>query len=149
MALLKYCSRAGCNKLVPAGAKYCQRHTITEVADKKERYRTYDQHHRDKKAKAFYNSTEWQYTRAAVLARDNNIDIYVYITEGRVIPADTVHHIIELSEDWERRCNMDNLISISESTHNMIGIAYNNKIKRQNMQEKLIKCLEMYKKMTV
>ena len=38
-------------------------------------------------------------------------------TEGKVVPADMVHHIIELSEDYSKRCTLDNLISVSSRTH--------------------------------
>ncbi len=146
MAMMKFCNRAGCNKLVPLGVKYCDAHTVVRAAENKERQKAYDTYHRNQEAKAFYNSREWQYTRAAVLARDNNIDIYLYITEGRVIHADTVHHIIELSEDYAKRCDMDNLISVSETTHNAIGVVYNDKKKKAYMQEKLRECLREYKK---
>lgn len=44
--------------------------------------------------------------------------------KGRVVPADTVHHIVELMEDYSKRCDLDNLISISEATHSMISKAY-------------------------
>lgn len=115
MALLKYCNRNGCNKLVPQGVRYCKEHTVNKTAENRERHKEYDAHCRNQTAKAFYNSSEWKATRARVLARDTGIDIYLYITEGRVVPADTVHHIVELMEDYSRRCDLDNLISISEA----------------------------------
>ena len=96
MALLKYCNRNGCNKLVPQGVRYCKAHTVNKTAENRERHKEYDAHCRNQTAKAFYNSSEWKTTRARVLARDTGIDIYLYITEGRVVPADTVHHIVEL-----------------------------------------------------
>lgn len=98
-----------------------------------------DAHCRNQTAKAFYNSSEWKATRARVLARDTGIDIYLYITEGRVVPADTVHHIVELMEDYSKRCDLDNLISISEATHSMISKAYKDEIKKAQMQQTLEK----------
>lgn len=98
------------------------------------------------KKKAFYNSSEWKATRARVLARDTGIDIYLYITEGRVVPADTVHHIVELMEDYSKRCDLDNLISISEATHSMISKAYKDEIKKAQMQQTLRECISEYKK---
>ncbi|MCI9078979.1 MAG: HNH endonuclease [Lachnospiraceae bacterium] len=146
MALVKYCNRAGCRELVPLGVKYCKAHTLVKAAEDKERHKAYDMYHRNQEAKAFYNSTEWQYVREAVLARDNHIDIYLYITEGRAVPASTVHHITELSEDYAKRCDMDNLVSVSEATHSMIGKAYNDSRRKKNMQDILRECLREYKK---
>lgn len=109
MALLKYCNRNGCNKLVPQGVRYCKVHTVNKTAENRERHKEYDAHCRNQTAKAFYNSSEWKATRARVLARDTGIDIYLYITEGRVAPADTVHHIVELMEDYSKRCDLQKI----------------------------------------
>lgn len=146
MALLKYCNRNGCNKLVPQGVRYCKAHTVNKTAENRERHKEYDAHCRNQTAKAFYNSSEWKATRARVLARDTGIDIYLYITEGRVVPADTVHHIVELMEDYSKRCDLDNLISISEATHSMISKAYKDEIKKAQMQQTLRECISEYKK---
>lgn len=80
------------------------------------------------------------------MARDTGIDIYLYITEGKVVPADTVHHIIELMEDYSKRCDLDNLISISEATHSMISKAYKDERKKAQMQHTLRECIREYKR---
>ena len=146
MTLMKYCNRTGCNRLVPQGVRYCKMHTVGKMEENRQRHKEYDAHCRNKVAKAFYNSTEWKIARARALARDTNIDIYLYITKGKVVPADTVHHIIELSEDYTKRCDVDNLISISEATHSMISRAYKSTAKREAMQEILRECIKEYKK---
>lgn len=146
MALLKYCNRNGCNKLVPQGVRYCAAHTTTKTVENKERHKEYDAHCRNQTAKVFYNSAEWKAARARTLARDTNIDIYLYITKGIVKPADTVHHIVELMEDYSKRCELDNLISISEDTHSMISKAYKDELKKAQMQEVLRECVREYKR---
>lgn len=146
MALMKYCNRTGCNKLVPQGVKYCAAHTVNKTEENRERHKEYDKHCRNQSAKDFYNSTLWKVTRAKVLARDTNIDIYLYIVEGRVVPADTVHHIVELMEDYSMRCDMDNLISISEATHSMISKAYKDAARKAQMQQTLRECISEYKR---
>lgn len=146
MGLMKYCNRPGCNRLVPQGVKYCTAHTIGKTAENRQRYKEYDAHRRNKKAKAFYNSAEWKAARARVMARDAGIDIYLYIMEGRIVPADTVHHIVELLEDYTKRCDMDNLISISESMHSMISRAYKDRTKKAAMQQVLRECIREYKR---
>ena len=146
MALMKYCNKTGCNKLVPQGVRYCAAHTIDKTAENKERHKENDAHCRNQTAKTFYNSSEWRTARAKALARDTGIDIYLYIMEGVVAAADTVHHIIELSEDYSKRCDPDNLISISEATHSMISKAYKDAAKKAAMQQTLRECIREYKR---
>ena len=115
---------------------------MTEPAEEnRQRHKDYDRHCRNQTAKAFYNSAEWKAARGQALARDAGIDIYLYIAEGRIVTADTVHHIVELSEDYSRRCDLDNLISISEATHSMVSKAYKDTIKRKAMQQTLRECI--------
>ena len=147
MALMKYCNRTGCNRLVPQGVKYCEVHTITDkAAENRQRHKDYDAHCRNQEAKQFYNSTAWKTLRERVLARDNHIDIYLYVMEKRIVPADTVHHIVELSEDYTKRLDIDNLISISEATHSMISKVYKHQAERTQMQKTLRECMQEYKK---
>ncbi len=144
MALMKYCNRTGCNRLVPQGVKYCATHTVGKTAENRQRHKEYDAHCRNKKAKEFYKKAAWKVERKRALARDTNLDIYLYIMEGRIVPADTVHHIVELMEDYSRRCDMDNLISISEATHSMISRAYKDAAKKATMQQTLRECMKKY-----
>ena len=146
MAYMKYCNRNGCNRLIPQGVAYCKEHTVTQTEKNRERHKEYDAHCRDQKSKAFYNGAEWKTARAAVLSRDCGIDIYLYIMEGAIVPADMVHHIIELKEDYSKRCDIDNLISVSERTHKtVIDEAYKDDIKRSQMQQTLRECMERYR----
>jgi 5-methylcytosine-specific restriction endonuclease McrA len=52
--------------------------------------------------------------------RAGGMDEYVYATEGRVIPGDTVHHIIPLSEDVGKAFDEANLICLSRYTHDVV-----------------------------
>jgi len=146
MGLMKYCNRTGCNRLVPQGVKYCAAHTASKTAENRQRHKEYDAHCRNQKAKEFYNSAEWKAARVRAMARDTGIDIYLYITEGRIVPADTVHHIVELMEDYSKRLEIDNLISISEATHSMISKAYKDSTRKAAMQQTLRECIQEYKR---
>lgn len=146
MALMKYCNRTGCNKLVPQGIRYCLAHTIDTATENRQQRKKYDTHYRNQKAKKFYNSTAWRTIRERVLARDNNIDIYLYILEDRIVPADTVHHIVELIEDESKRLDIDNLISVSWETHSIISREYKDKAKREAMQKTLKGCMMEYRR---
>lgn len=144
MALMKLCSRAGCNHRVPQGEMYCIKHK-ERSRERREINREYDRNRRNKMADEFYHSREWQIMREKILARDYGIDVYQYIKTGDVIQANTVHHITELNEDYAKRCDPNNLISVSERTHAIITKAYKGK-KKAEMQKELRECLEEYER---
>lgn len=71
----------------------------------------------------FYQSREWRQVRMKVIARDEGCDLGIpeYPIGGKVI----IHHINPITaEDIENASDllfdMDNLICVSESTHNAI-----------------------------
>ncbi len=113
MPIYKCCSR--CGKRIPSG---------TTCPCIKARHKEYDRYSRDKKSKQYYDSREWEKSRAAALDADGNIDVYLFMTEGRIEIADAVHHIIPLKEAWEKRNSLDNLISLNHDTHSMIEQMY-------------------------
>ena len=113
---------------------------------KAQRHDSYDRYHRDKKSKGFYNSAEWRRVKEMVLNRDS-MDVYIYMTEGRVLAADTVHHITPLKDDWNRRLDMSNLMSLNASTHSMIETEY--KKDKQQMIKKLSEMLQKFRELTV
>ena len=90
----------------------------------KARHREYDRLTRDRRSKAFYTSNEWERVRRKVLQMDDGLDVYLYMTQGKVVLADTVHHIIPLREDWSMRCSVENLMSLNRDTHSMIEMLY-------------------------
>lgn len=115
--IYKICTR--CGKRIPEGTTCsCQK------IRKAESDRQYDRHQRDKKATDFYRSPAWIQTRQRILNIDQHIDVYMYMTQGKVIPADTVHHIIPLREDWNRRLDSGNLMSLHHDTHSLIEREY-------------------------
>lgn len=107
----------------------------------KERYRIYDQNARDQKSKTFYDSREWQLTRSDILSACG-IDVYVYMTEGVILAADTVHHIIPLKEAWDKRCDKQNLMPLHHDTHSKIEQMY--KKEKPVMEKSLQKCLWIF-----
>ncbi|MDU1822392.1 HNH endonuclease [Clostridium sp.] len=117
MPIKKLCSYSGCNVLVDYGTKYCYKHRTKD----KERYKDYRRSRlQDKEEKArqeFYNSTEWKNMRDLVIKKCFGIDIVEYYKTGQIIMGYTVHHIIELKEDWEKRLDINNLIYLSQENH--------------------------------
>lgn len=142
MALKKFCAHCGCNRLIDCTERYCDVH---KKRDKAESDKQYDKSQRNKEAKAFYNSTAWKRKRQQILIRDKGIDVYMYMTEGRVVKAEHVHHIVELEEDSSLALVDDNLISLSAATHSTISRVYKDARKRQQMQTKLRAFLHDFK----
>jgi 5-methylcytosine-specific restriction enzyme A len=113
MPIYKRCGR--CGKRISSGVK-CDCF--------KGRHKEYDKFARDKKSDSFYHSDEWKLARKNALILDFGIDVYVYMTTGEVVLADAVHHIEPLKDNWDRRCDLSNLISLSSETHSMIEKMY-------------------------
>lgn len=134
MSIYKRCSR--CGKRLPLGSTcLCL----------KQRHKEYDKHYRDKRSKTFYDGKEWEAIRLMVLETDGGIDVYLFMTESKVVAADTVHHIIPLKDDWNSRNKIDNLISLHHGTHSMIEKKYRQD--KAKMQQELSKMLVEYRKM--
>lgn len=132
MPLYKRCIR--CGKRIPSGS------SCTCV---KARHKEYDRYSRDRKSKQFYDSNEWRLIRSAAIEADGGIDVYIFMTEGKIEVADTVHHIIPLQDDWGKRIDINNLMSLSHDTHSMIEQMY--KKDKAEMEKKLQKMLLEYR----
>lgn len=72
----------------------------------------------EKEIQTFYRSKPWLSIRQQVLNRDNYIDQFELLENDRIIPGNTVHHIIPLRERWDLRADIRNLEVISKSNHN-------------------------------
>ncbi|WP_302419271.1 HNH endonuclease [Blautia marasmi] len=67
------------------------------------------------------------------------------MSEGIVLLADTVHHIVPLKDDWNKRSDISNLMSLNHDTHSMIEQMYKKDIVRT--QSLLLKMLHGYRSM--
>ena len=114
---LRPCAHPGCPHLT--AGYYCPTHQQAAEERKKREQAHYDRHQRDRRATAFYRSKEWLATRQAVLVRDHGL-CQECLRQGRITKADTVHHIVELREDWSRRLDPANLISLCSACHNVV-----------------------------
>lgn len=100
----------------------------------KERNGEYDKEHRNPRKRMFYHSKRWHKMRDAVKARFNGLDAYQFIVNHVMIPGNTIHHIIPLSDDPSKAMDINNLILLSEATHNLIHAKYKTKEKK-NVQK--------------
>ena len=116
MAIKKFCSR--CNKLIDKADSYCD--SCKEKVDK-ERNRAYNKKRYndedEKRYQRFYNSTAWKRTKGLRLMIDNGLCVECF-KKGILTKATTVHHIIELKQDWSKRLDIDNLESLCHNCHN-------------------------------
>lgn len=115
------CKKIGCKKLIEKGINngYCDEHKEFGEQKIKEankiRYADYDKT-RDPKLVAFYHGVKWKRLRESVLSRDNYL-CQDCLASNRLVGAEEVHHIIEVKEDWNKRYDEDNLISLCKSCH--------------------------------
>lgn len=82
-----------------------------------------------------HNSMEWLAVRQITMNIDK-MDVWIYMTEGRIVEPDTVHHIEPLEDNWSRRKDIDNLMSLTGETHSRIENLYKTEGK-EVMEKKL------------
>ncbi|HHY45870.1 MAG TPA: HNH endonuclease [Firmicutes bacterium] len=116
---LRPCAHVGCAALVRPPERYCPAHRWMEEQREAHRQRYYDQHLRNREAKAFYNSQEWQRLRQYVLNRDKHLCV-LCLAEKKITPAEHVDHIVPISQDWSRRLDPENCRSLCAVCHNRV-----------------------------
>lgn len=110
------CSYPGCPALVPGGTGgRCDQHR----RNTKEYYQHYDKHVRDQDTADFYNSRAWRRVSSYKLKRSPLCEVCL-MTTGRIVVATTVHHIVEVKENWDRRFDLTNCQSICHRCHQRI-----------------------------
>lgn len=119
---LRQCHKIGCTNLTRE--KYCDDHKHLYQEETRQWNKYYDTYKRDQEAKAFYNSKEWQRMRRKALVRDRYL-CQPCLRHKRITPADIVHHIVPIKDDWSKRLDINNLESICFSCHNSLHASDN------------------------
>ena len=70
-----------------------------------------------------YHTNRWRKIRDVVMAKYDWMDAFA-LSHGRVVPADTVHHIIPAKEDPDKFWDPSNLIPVSRESHQHIHGCY-------------------------
>ena len=136
--LKKLCSK--CGKVSPYGnyrcnkceAEYKARIEKYSKEAKKKYYKKYNSEKRENQD--FYNSKSWDLTRQQINNRDRGLCRLCY-SEGKIIYSDCIHHIEEVKENIELRCDDNNLISLCNRCHREVHLLY--KSKSSIIKEKL------------
>lgn len=68
---------------------------------------------------AFYKSKEWKFLRLEALQRDNYLCVEC-LKNGKITPADTVHHIKPLRIDQTGAEDLNNLETVCRACHNKL-----------------------------
>ncbi|MCY7676779.1 HNH endonuclease [Bacillus safensis] len=110
---LRICASPRCSSLTRG--RYCDSHQKHQQEETKH----YNKHSRNKTITSFYKSTDWKRTRELVLLRDNHL-CQRCLRKNRFIPADMVHHIVEVKRDWHKRLDISNLESLCNACHNKV-----------------------------
>ncbi|AAO36630.1 HNH endonuclease (endogenous virus) [Clostridium phage phiCTC2B] len=127
-----------CGKVLDYTQKYCNDCSKKFEEQNRERYRHYKKNRKDKKEQRFYVSKEWTIIRDTVKQRDRGL-CKLCLSKCNITYMDTVHHIEELKDCWDKRLDPGNLISLCESCHQKVHEEYkNNKLDIQKELEKLI-----------
>lgn len=101
----------------------------------------YERYKRDKESKAFYSSVAWRECRRIVLERDNYL-CQLCLKDKTLKPADLVHHIVYLRNDWSLALSEDNLISVCHQCHEHIHKDDRTVIKKVEKKERNVRVIK-------
>lgn len=107
------CRHPTCDQYLAAPG-FCASHADQAQDQKAARHRHYDQHHRDREAKQFYNSSAWQHARMVKLTAQPVCE------RCRESFAQHVHHVEPLRKAWALRLVQSNLMALCPPCHNAI-----------------------------
>lgn len=120
MEMKKICPRCK-SVVIDADKECCDRCSGKRI----ERHKEYDRFRRNQKATAFYHSTQWMRMADYIRQVQGGVDLWALAMHKQIVSDHLcVHHIVELSEDWSRRLDPDNLILVSSDSHAEIHARY-------------------------
>lgn len=92
----------------------------------------------EKERQKFYSSDSWIKCRDNIISNCYGLDIVEYYKTGEIVHGNTVHHIVELSECWDRRLDANNLIYLTYINHSRVHIEYNKGDKEKKALQRLL-----------
>lgn len=113
------------------GKKIVQGMTCECVKDTRREYNKNVRYNKDKTYSTFYNSMHWKRMSTYIRCKYNGLCLSCYIKYKILNVADVVHHIVELKEDYSKRLEEDNLVTLCHSCHNILHSNYTEKEKKE------------------
>lgn len=114
----------------------------SEIA-KKDSVKMYDMYQR--KNRELYSSKEWVRLTGQCKDRFNGIDVYQLYKYGKYTAGKLSHHIEEVEHNKDRELDIDNLIYLSNESHNEIHTIYNKSEQdKKELQRYLFDIVERY-----
>lgn len=110
----KLCAK--CGAVIPLGETYCDKCRPVEKVTREE-LQVDDSEEMSAKVKSFYKSKQWRMFRKGILARDKYLCV-ACAANGRLSVASDVHHIVRVKQDWNKRFDPSNCISLCKECHN-------------------------------
>lgn len=125
------------NVLINYNQSYCERCLQKKKENRKGNRRDYFKTYNENRDEIydFYSSKEWRTIREVIKLRDLGL-CQVCLQQKILTPMHTVHHIIELKEDYSLRTTESNLICVCSTCHHKIHRAYDT-----DMKEEMVKFL--------
>lgn len=115
----KPCNKIGCHNLVEYPRVYCTDHKEYEDRLKHFKNKRYDNSRKDDKEFKFYRTKAWKKFREYILSRDNDL-CQECLKEDKITRGNLVHHIVPIREDYEKRLDFENCITVCNDCHEKI-----------------------------
>lgn len=141
MALKKQCR---CGKIIDYTDKYCSECEDKVKETKRDSNRYYDKNIRNQDSKAVYNSKQWNRLTEQCKDRFKGLDIYSYYILNEIEYGNICHHIEEIVLNDRRQYDIENLIYLNSSNHNIIHSMYKNDY--EGTKKMLFELVERWKK---
>lgn len=117
------CKHFGCYNLTDSKSGYCSKHEGEDIYIKTQKRKEWVErtgykrvNYATNKFEKFYSSKLWQDMRAYILARDDYL-CQDCLKKNIIKQAREVHHIIFLTQDFNKRLDEKNLISLCHDCH--------------------------------
>lgn len=135
-----------CGKSIPVG-QHCECQKKEHANDKYVYSSQKIKHTQHTYSDSFYHSKDWRRLRLVAMALYKNTDIYSWYKYGILEAGFTVHHIIPLKDDYDRRTDINNLIYLTEENHRAIhALMDESDEKKAEIQQELFDMIEKWKR---
>lgn len=95
------------------------------------------QAHNDRKLRQrFYQSEAWRQIRDYKLSQDPLCECSECKKNALLTPANEVHHVVDIAEDWARRLELDNLQSMYKPHHSRETMKRNNERRAEQIRRR-------------